>query len=101
MPTLNQLVKRKRIIVNHEDHFAFYYRHFITPLGKLKMIWSITGILLGNALRALANPSKEGFSYLKNNFDGIAIAYKNREKIKKSKFRTFLNPDMSLKKEYA
>ena len=92
---------KKRILVNHEDHFAFYYRHFHTPLGTLKMLWSLLGIVLGNSTRALAHREKEAFLHAKYVFQGIWLAYKNRDKIKHNKFRTFLNEDLSLKPEFA
>lgn len=93
--------ERKRIFVNHEDHFAFYYRHFYTLLGTLKLSWSLLGIIIGNFLRASIKPSKESFLNLKNNIDGIFYAYKNRDKIKRGEFRSFLNDDLSMKSEYA
>lgn len=90
---------RKRIFVNHEDHFAFYYRNFCNFSGSLKMIFSISGIILGNALRFLAKPKKETYALFKNNLDAILFCYKNRQNIKDGKYRLFLNPDLSLKKE--
>lgn len=92
---------KKRILVNHEDHFAFYYRHFHTPLGTIKMIWSLLGIVLGNVGRALVRREKEAFLHTKYVLQGILLAYRNREKIKRNKFRTFLNEDLSLKPEFA
>ena len=92
---------KKRILVNHEDHFAFYYRHFHTPLGTLKMIWSLTGIILGNVARSLARREKEAFLHTKYVIQAIWLAYRNRKKIRRGQFRTFLNDDLSLKAEYA
>ncbi len=92
---------KKRIFVNHEDHFAFYYRHFHTPLGTLKMLWSLLGIVLGNVGRALSRREKEAFLHTKYVIQAIWLAYKNREKIKRGKFRTFLNDDLSLKPGFA
>ena len=92
---------KKRIFVNHEDHFAFYYRHFHTPLGTLKMCWSLAGIVIGNIGRALVRREKEAFLHAKYVLQAIMLAYKNHEKIKNGQFRTFLNEDLSLKPEYA
>ena len=92
---------KKRIFVNHEDHFAFYYRHFYTPAGTLKMIWSIVGIIIGNFGRALVRRKKEAFLHAKYVIQAIMLSYKNRKKIKRGNFRTFLNDDLSLKERYA
>ncbi len=92
---------RKRIFVNHEDHFAFYYRQFLSPLGAFKLFWSHIGIILGNFIRFLVKPNREKYQFFKNNLDAIFFCYKNRGNIKAGKFRVFLNPrDLSLKKEF-
>lgn len=92
---------KKRIFVNHEDHFAFYYRHFCNPLGSAKMLWSLCGIIGGNIARALIRREKQAFLHALYVVQAILLAYRNREKIKASKFRTFLKDDLSLKPEYA
>lgn len=92
---------KKRIFVNHEDHFAFYYLHFHTPLGTLKMLWSLLGIVLGNIGRALDRREKQAFLHAGYVLQAILLAYRNRKYIKQGKFRTFLNDDLSLKEEYA
>ena len=91
---------KKRIFVNHEDHFAFYYRHFHTPLGTLKMAWSLLGIVLGNVARTLASREKEAFLHTIYVIQAMMLAYRNHENIKYGRFRTFLNDDLSLKAEY-
>mgnify|MGYP001565260491 CR=1 FL=1 len=91
---------KKRIFINHEDHFAFYYRHFNTILGTFKMCWSIFGIILGNILRVLVQRRKQDFLHTKYVIQAIILAYRNRHLIKQGKFRTFLNDDLSLKKEF-
>lgn len=92
---------KKRIFVNHEDHFAFYYRHFHTPLGTVKMCWSLLGIMLGNCARALSRREKQAFLHTRYVIQAIFLAYRNRRLIRQGKYRTFLNDDLSLKKEYA
>jgi GT2 family glycosyltransferase len=92
---------KKRIFVNHEDHFAFYYRHFYTPLGTVKMCWSLLGIIGGNIGRALVRREKQAFLHAVYVVQAVLLAYRNRKNIKNGKFRTFLNDDLSLKQEYA
>lgn len=92
--------EKKRIFANQEDHFAFYYRNFYTPLGTFKMIWSVFGIILGNALMFIAKPNKDSFSHFKYIVQAILCCYKNRDSIRKGKMRNFLNSDLTMKKEY-
>ncbi len=89
--------ERKRIFVNHEDHFAFYYRNFYTFTGTVKLVWAHVGIAIGNFLRFLGNPSKESFVNFGNNVDAIIFCYKNKKNIKEGNFRVFLNDDLSMK----
>ena len=91
---------KKRIFVNHEDHFNFYYRYFNNPKGTIKFIWEIFWINILNILRVIIKPKKENF--LKVNYLWQALSYciKNRKMIKSGKSRMFLNPDLSMKEEY-
>lgn len=88
---------KKRIFVNHEDHFSYFYMHFNNPLGKIKLVWSLTGIILGNILRWAAKLGKENFDMLKNNVEAINYCIKNKENIKNRRYRLFLNDDLSMK----
>ena len=92
--------EKKRIFVNHVDHFYFYYKYFKTPIGTLKLFWSIIGIILGNFIRFLFNPQKKNYFLLKYNLEAIFYSFKNREKIRNGKLREFLNKDLSMKEKY-
>lgn len=91
--------EKKRIFATHEDHFAFYYRHFYTLLGTLKLIWNLLGIIVGNAVRFIARPNKKSFNNLKYVLQAIAFSYKNRENIKKGNYRVFLSNDLSMRED--
>jgi len=93
-------MEKKRIFVNHEDHFYFYYKYFPGIFNKIKFMWSIKGILAGNLLRFLVKPKKENLAAMKYNFQAIDYCFKHRNDIKKGKLRSFLNKDRSLKEEY-
>jgi len=97
---VERYVEKKRIFVNHEDHFAFYYLHFNNFIGTIKLLWSINGIIIGNLMRVIAKPNKNNLLGLVYNVEGILCAYKNRKKINKKKYRSFLNKDLSLKETY-
>lgn len=88
---------KKRIFVNHEDHFSFYYMHFNNFSGTIKIILSLIGIIIGNLIICLLKPKKENLLILKYNIQGILYAYKHRQDIKNKNFRTFLNDDLSMK----
>ena len=90
-------VERKRIFVNHEDHFSFYYLHFNNFIGQLKLLWSLIGIVLGNIARVFINPKKASSDTLKFNVQAIYYCYNNKENIKKKDYRIFLNDDLSMK----
>ena len=90
-------VEKKRIFVNHEDHFSFYYIHFNDFTGKLKLLWSLVGIIVGNFFRLFIKPKKAYLDSLKYNLQAIYYCYKNRNDIKKKNYRTFLNDDLSMK----
>jgi len=89
--------EKKRIFVNHEDHFSYYYRHFKNFGGTIKLIISLVGIILGNAIRLLIKPNKNNFLNLKFNIGAIAYCIKHKEDIKNKRYRTFLNKDLSMK----
>lgn len=89
--------EKKRIFVNHEDHFSFYYKYYHNFFGTLKMLWSLFGLILGNIFRVFIKPNKVNFLNLKYNVQGILYSYKNKENIKKKKYRLFLNDDLSMK----
>lgn len=93
-------VGKKKIFVNHEDHFAFYYRHFHNPLGTMKLIWELFWILVLNFIRMIFKPNKE--NYLKNIGLWQALRYciSNRHRIKNGESRLFLNPDLSMKDNF-
>lgn len=89
--------ERKRIFINHEDHFYFYYKYFNYPSGTIKLCWSLLGIIIGNFLNYLIKPTKENFSALKYNVEAIFYSIKNRKNTKNGKLRNFLNDDLSMK----
>ncbi len=93
----SRYAERKRIFVNHEDHFYFYYTYLHTPLNAVKLWWSLFGIIVGQAVRLLARPTKNNYLALKYNLQAIAYACRNRKRIRKGKLRDFLNPDLSMK----
>jgi len=92
--------ERKRIFVSQEDRFSFYYEFFNTPLGTLKMVWSITGLIIGNTARAIFNPSKKNFLHLKYVLSALSYCVRYRDRIKKGIVRSFLNPDLSMKEKF-
>lgn len=94
---VGRYAEKKRIFVNHEDHFSFYYMHFENFKGKLKIVWSLVGIIIGNFFRFIAKPSKLLFLNLKYNIEAIAYCYKNRENIKNKKYRIFLDENLNMK----
>ena len=91
---------RKRIFVNHEDHFAFYYRHFYNLTGTLKFIWEIFWIAILNIIRAFTRPKKDNFLKVVYLWQALSYCIKYREEIKRGKSRMFLNPDLSMNKEF-
>lgn len=91
--------EKKRIFVNHEDHFYFYYAYF-HPKAKFKLAWSIFGILLGLFGKYIFTLKRNNFFALKYNLEAIRYCLKNRESIRKGKLRSFLNPDTSMKKKF-
>jgi GT2 family glycosyltransferase len=88
---------KKRIFVNHEDHFSYYYMHFYNFLGTFQLIWSLIGIVLGNTLRFAFKPNKKNFNALRYNLQSVAYSIKNRKNIRNKKYRIFLNNDLSMK----
>ena len=91
--------EKKRIFVNHEDHFYFYYTYFKSSLDTFKFYWSILGILIGNSFRLISKPKKENYLHLKYIIQAIAYCYKHRNEIKNGKLRKFLNDDLSMKEK--
>lgn len=89
--------ERKRIFVNHEDHFYFYYTYLFTPFNTIKVLWSLFGIIIGQAVRVVAKPNKNNFLALRYNLEAIFYCYKNRKDIRKGNLRRFLNKDLSMK----
>ncbi len=92
---------KKRIFVNHEDHFNFYFRYFDNFDGTVKFIWEIFWINILNILRTVFIPKKINFLKLIYFWEALAYCIKNRRRIKAGKSRMFLNPDLSMKKDYA
>lgn len=88
--------EKKRIFVNHEDHFSFFYLHFNNLPGRLKLIWSLTGIISGHALKFLIRPTKKNSLDLKYNLEAIKYCYFNRENIKNKKYRVFLDNNLNM-----
>ena len=64
------------------------------------MAWSITGLLLGNAARAIIRPSKKNFLHLKNVSEAIFYCLRYHKEIKAGKVRNFLNSDLSMKEKF-
>jgi len=91
--------EKKRIFVNHEDHLYFYSKYFPGFKNKLKYLWSILGIIIGNFFRCMI-PKKQNFLLLKYNLSALIYIYKNRKKIMAGTRRGFLNEDLSMKPEY-
>jgi hypothetical protein len=91
--------EKKRIFVNHEDHFYFYYKYFY-PRAKFKMVWSIFGMMVGFSAKALLTLKKDNLRAMKYNFEALKYCLKNRKDIREGKLRSFLNPDRSMKEEY-
>lgn len=89
--------EKKRIYVNHEDHFYFYYAYFDKWNAVHKLIWPIAGIILGNLLRLLCKPTKNNFLSTKYNLSGIIYCFNHRKYIKKGILRQFLNDDLTFK----
>jgi glycosyltransferase involved in cell wall biosynthesis len=92
--------ERKRIFVNHEDHFTYYYTHFYNFSGTMKLIWSLFGIILGNSIRATFGRKKEYWLNFKYNLEAIKYCYNNKHLIKQNKKRLFLNKDLSMKEKF-
>ncbi len=90
-------IEKKRIFVNHEDHFSFFYMHFNNFSGRLKMLWSLIGIVLGNYTRVFFSPKKPFSEAFKYNLQAIYYCYKNRKNIKNKNYRAFLNKDLTMK----
>ncbi|MDD5012052.1 MAG: glycosyltransferase [Candidatus Nanoarchaeia archaeon] len=90
---------KKRIFVNHEDHFSYFYMYFNNPLGKIKLFLSLAGIIIGNFLRFIFRPKKETFNGLVYNVQAIRYCLKNRKDIENKKYRLYLNEDLSMKKD--
>lgn len=95
--TVARYPEKKRIFINHEDHFAFFYKYFNNFSGRVKMVWSILGISLGNVLRAIFKHDKESYLKMVYNFQAIAYSYKNRKNIKAGKLRNYLDENLNLK----
>lgn len=91
---------KKRIFVNHEDHFTFYYRNFYNATGTAKFIWGLFWINILNVTRAIFKPSKVNLLKVKYLWMALAYCTVNRKKIRAGRSRMFLNPDLSMKKEY-
>lgn len=89
--------EKKRIFVNHQDHFYFYYVYLNNLAGTLKLIWSLTGIIIGGILRTIFKPSKRNFLHMKYTLQAIVYCIKNKSDIKKGKLRKFLNSDLTMK----
>ena len=91
---------KKRIFVNHEDHFNFYYRHFPRFIEKLKFVWELFWINILNIARVVIKPNKINLLKLIYLWEALAYCIKYRKKIQKGESRMFLNSDLSLKEEY-
>jgi len=90
-------IDKRRIFVNHEDHFTFFFRYFNNFSGRIKMIWEIFWILFLMTGNAAAKPNKDNILKLKYNFEAIKYCIKYKDKIKKGENRMFLNPDMAMR----
>jgi len=91
---------KKRIFVNHEDHFNFYYRYFYNLSGTLKLIWELFWINILNIFRVIIKPKKENFLKIKYLWQALYYCIKYRKKIKNGKGRMFLNEDLSMKNKF-
>ncbi len=88
--------ERKRIFVNHEDHFYFYYTYLHTPLNSFKLFWSLSAILLGTLARALITCSRQEWRVFAYNAGAITYCIRNRKKIQKGILREFLDADLQM-----
>lgn len=93
---VERYVEKKRIFVNHEDHFSYLFMHFNNFTGILKLFLSILGIIFGNFIRSAAKPNKNNFNALIFNLEAIIYCFKHLKDIKNKKFRNFLNKDLSM-----
>ena len=91
---------KKRIFVNHEDHFNFYYRYFYNLGGTLKLIWELFWINFLNILRVIIKPKKENFLKTKYLWQALYYCMKYRKRIKNGESRMFLNEDLSMKNKF-
>lgn len=91
---------KKRIFVNHEDHFNFYYRYFYNFFGTTKFLWELFWINLFNIGRVIVKPNKISLLKLKYLWEALNYCIKYRKEIRSGKSRMFLNPDLSFKEEY-
>lgn len=87
----------KLSFVSQEDRFIFYYRFFNNFSGTLKFIWSIFGLILLKTLAFVFHPNKNNFLKLKYFVKSLIYCIKNRNNIKKGKYRTFLDENLALK----
>src|SRR3989344_863884 len=91
---------KKRIFVNHEDHFNFYYRYFYNISGTLKLIWELFWINILNVIRAIIKPKKTNFLKIKYLWQALYYCIKYRKRIKNGESRMFLNEDLSMKDKF-
>ncbi|MEK6823650.1 MAG: glycosyltransferase [Nanoarchaeota archaeon] len=91
---------KKRIFVNHEDHFNFYYRQFYNFFGTIKFLWELFWINILNAGRVVIKPNKNNLLKLKYLWEALSYCIKYKKEIKKGESRMFLNPDLSFKEKY-
>lgn len=91
---------KKRIFVNHEDHFNFYYRYFYNFSGTIKFLWELFWIIFLNLGRVAVKPNRNSLLRLKYLWEALSYCIKYRKRIKLGESRMFLNSDLSFKKEY-
>ncbi len=87
----------KLSFVSQEDRFVFYYRFFNNFSGTLKFIWSIFGLILLKTLAFIFHPNKNNFLKLKYFVKSLIYCIRNRENIKKGRYRMFLDKNLGLK----
>lgn len=91
-----KLQEKRRIFVNHEDHFYFYYAYLYTPINTLKMIWSMIGFFSGLLVLRILKPNKNSRLNLKYNWEAIRYCLRKRKRIQKGIMREFLDKDLKM-----
>lgn len=89
--------EKRRIFVNHEDHFYFYYTYLNNFSNTLKMIWSMIGFFSGLIIIRFAKPTNNNKLNLKYNWEALKYCIKHRKEIAKCKMRKFLDENMQMK----